>query len=164
MRNVDSARVSVPGQLRKQEPEEGGDGAYHWRTDLAPTEPYWKGELRMGCRLCWLQWAPRPLASHHRCAVRLVFVWLWAGWFENMSSLFLSVPGPKMLVLAGTDRLDTPLTIGQMQGKYQLALMPHCGHQIHEDVSCPPNTAPASFFLVLPARCRHSMLACDWHQ
>ena len=31
---------------------------------------------------------------------------------------------PKLLLLAGTDRLDRVLTIGQMQGRFQLALLP----------------------------------------
>lgn len=57
----------------------------------------------------------------------------WSGWYQNMSALFLAVPLPKLLVLAGTERLDTPLTIGQMQGRYQLEVFPQCGHQLHED-------------------------------
>lgn len=40
------------------------------------------------------------------------------------------VPCPKMLLLAGTDRLDKVLTIGQMQGKFQLAVLPMAGHAI----------------------------------
>lgn len=39
-----------------------------------------------------------------------------------------------MLLLAGTDRLDKALTIGQMQGKFQLELIPQVGHVIQEDV------------------------------
>lgn len=58
----------------------------------------------------------------------------WEGWFKGLSSKFLSSKIPKLLVLAGTDRLDTELTIGQMQGKYQLVLLPQCGHSIQEDV------------------------------
>ena len=38
-----------------------------------------------------------------------------------------------MLLLAGMDRLDTALTVGQMQGKFQLTVMPTAGHAIHED-------------------------------
>jgi len=38
-----------------------------------------------------------------------------------------------MLLLAGMDRLDTALTVGQMQGKFQLTCMPQSGHAIHED-------------------------------
>eukprot|EP01130_Rhizamoeba_saxonica_P011237 TRINITY_DN465_c0_g4_i2.p1 TRINITY_DN465_c0_g4~~TRINITY_DN465_c0_g4_i2.p1 ORF type:complete len:175 (+),score=35.07 TRINITY_DN465_c0_g4_i2:474-998(+) len=57
----------------------------------------------------------------------------WEGWFTGMSELFLSIPTPKMLMIADTDRLDKALTIGQMQGKYQLTIMPAVGHQIQED-------------------------------
>ena len=38
-----------------------------------------------------------------------------------------------MLLLAGMDRLDTELTVGQMQGKFQLTVLPKAGHAIHED-------------------------------
>lgn len=41
----------------------------------------------------------------------------WKGWFEGLSQLFLSITVPKMLFLAGVDRLDKLLTIGQMQGE-----------------------------------------------
>eukprot|EP01125_Pyxidicula_operculata_P021336 TRINITY_DN8163_c0_g1_i1.p1 TRINITY_DN8163_c0_g1~~TRINITY_DN8163_c0_g1_i1.p1 ORF type:complete len:306 (-),score=53.67 TRINITY_DN8163_c0_g1_i1:33-830(-) len=57
----------------------------------------------------------------------------WKGWFENMSELFLSVPAPKLLVLADTNRLDKPLTIAQMMGKFQMSIVPGVGHCIQED-------------------------------
>jgi len=38
-----------------------------------------------------------------------------------------------MLLLAGMDRLDTELTVGQMQGKFQLTVLPQAGHACHED-------------------------------
>ncbi len=40
----------------------------------------------------------------------------WRGWFDGLSQEFLSLPQPKLLILAGVDRLDKELTIGQMQG------------------------------------------------
>ncbi|EFJ40833.1 hypothetical protein VOLCADRAFT_77814 [Volvox carteri f. nagariensis] len=57
----------------------------------------------------------------------------WEGWYTGLSEAFLQLPCPKALLLAGTDRLDRALTIGQMQGKFQLILMPTAGHAIHED-------------------------------
>ncbi|XP_074621050.1 protein phosphatase methylesterase 1-like isoform X1 [Acropora palmata] len=57
----------------------------------------------------------------------------WEGWFKDMSKLFLSCPVPKLLILAGIDRLDKELTIGQMQGKFQMQVLPRCGHCVHED-------------------------------
>ena len=48
----------------------------------------------------------------------------WEGWFVGLSKKFLEARGGKLLLLAGTDRLDKELTIGQMQGElYQLAFM-----------------------------------------
>jgi len=57
----------------------------------------------------------------------------WSGWFTGLSAKFLACRTAKALVLAGTDRLDTALTIGQMQGKYQLTVFPDVGHCLHED-------------------------------
>lgn len=125
LRNLTSAKISMPGQLKKiikeggestftsldiqEENEESEDQEEHctkeqeqfeytWRVDLTKTEKYWKG------------------------------------WFQNMSSLFLSCPVSKLLLLAGVDRLDKDLTIGQMQGKFQMQVLPNCGHMVHEDV------------------------------
>ncbi|ONI35590.1 hypothetical protein PRUPE_1G544300 [Prunus persica] len=55
-------------------------------------------------------------------------------WYEGLSEKFLSCPVPKLLLLAGTDRLDRALTIGQMQGKFQMVVVRHTGHAIQEDV------------------------------
>ncbi|KAL0939340.1 protein phosphatase methylesterase 1 [Colletotrichum truncatum] len=65
----------------------------------------------------------------------------WEGWFVGLSKKFLEARGGKLLLLAGTDRLDTELTIGQMQGKYALQVFPEAGHFIHEDL--PEKTAMA---------------------
>lgn len=40
----------------------------------------------------------------------------WEGWFVGLSRKFLEAKGGKLLLLAGTDRLDKELMIGQMQG------------------------------------------------
>jgi protein phosphatase methylesterase 1 len=41
-------------------------------------------------------------------------------------------------MLAGVDRLDKELTVGQMQGKFQMQVFHQVGHAVHEDV---PDTA-----------------------
>ena len=92
VQNLESARISIPSQIKKVE-----DESYTWNVDLTSSEKFWKG------------------------------------WFENLSEIFLNSKIPKMLILAGPERLDTPLTIAQMQGKYQLVVHPTCGHMIHED-------------------------------
>ncbi|KAI9660186.1 MAG: Protein phosphatase methylesterase 1 [Trizodia sp. TS-e1964] len=63
----------------------------------------------------------------------------WKGWFTGLSKKFLAAKGGKLLLLAGTDRLDKELMIGQMQGKYQLQVFPDAGHFVHEDL--PEKTA-----------------------
>ncbi|CAL8326048.1 unnamed protein product [Lota lota] len=57
----------------------------------------------------------------------------WDGWFRGTSNLFLGCSLPKLLLLAGVDRLDRDLTIGQMQGKFMMQLLPPCGHAVQED-------------------------------
>ncbi|KAK3675634.1 Protein phosphatase methylesterase 1 [Recurvomyces mirabilis] len=63
----------------------------------------------------------------------------WDGWFRGQSQKFLTGRGAKELILAGTDRLDKDLMIGQMQGKFQLVVVPEAGHFVQEDV--PEKTA-----------------------
>lgn len=98
LRNIESAKVSVPGLLLQTQ-----TGKWIWRTDLSKTESYWQN------------------------------------WFGGMSSKFLTGRGAKLLMLAGTDRLDKELMIGQMQGKFQLQVLPMAGHFIQEDL--PEETA-----------------------
>ncbi|CDW53684.1 protein phosphatase methylesterase 1 [Trichuris trichiura] len=98
VRNVESARVSMPGQfIARESSEPTCDKRYIWRTNLFKTEQFWEG------------------------------------WFKGMSEKFLSSPVPKLLILADVDRLDVTLTRAQMQGKFQVTLMQHTGHCVHED-------------------------------
>lgn len=57
----------------------------------------------------------------------------WNGWFLDLSNKFLQMKTAKLLVLAGTERLDKTLTIGQMQGKFQMEIVTESGHFIQED-------------------------------
>lgn len=62
----------------------------------------------------------------------------WPGWFAGLSKLFLSAHAQKLLLLANLDRLDTDLTVGQMQGKFEMhafeTVQGRVGHSVHEDV------------------------------
>lgn len=59
----------------------------------------------------------------------------WNGWFDGLSNELLNAPVQgKFLLLAGVDRLDKALTIGQMQGKFMMKVLPKCGHAVHEDL------------------------------
>ena len=59
----------------------------------------------------------------------------WHDWYQGLSQSLLKIPSSvgKMLVLASTDRLDKPLTIGHMQGKFQFEVVQSAGHSVHED-------------------------------
>ncbi|KAI4160646.1 MAG: hypothetical protein LQ342_005579 [Letrouitia transgressa] len=126
VRNIASARISVPPLLRQESShkEELHDKRpWTWRTDLAATQLYWEG------------------------------------WFTGLSKMFLEARGGKLLLLAGTDRLDKELMIGQMQGKYQLQVFPDAGHFIHEDQAEKTAVVVADFYrrndrsaLVLPPK------------
>jgi len=66
----------------------------------------------------------------------------WKGWFEGMSELFVKLKLiNKVILLAGTDRLDKTMMIGQMQGKFKLVVFSQVklGHFVHEDA--PEKTA-----------------------
>eukprot|EP01083_Nonionella_stella_P063009 163798_1 len=102
IRNVQSARVSIPAQLVRTELE-SGNCVWRWRTNLMASEPHWHG------------------------------------WYTGLSEQFLACKVAKILLLAGTDRLDKPLTIAQMQGKFEMVVIPDSGHVMQEDV--PDNVA-----------------------
>ncbi|KAJ5696075.1 hypothetical protein N7455_001033 [Penicillium solitum] len=83
----------------------------------------------------------------------------WENWFVGLSRKFLDARGGKLLLLAGTDRLDKELMIGQMQGKYQLQVFPEAGHFVHEDQPAKTAQILADFYrrndrsaLVLPPK------------
>lgn len=103
----------------------------------------------------------------------------WENWFIGLSRKFLEARGGKLLVLAGTDRLDKELMIGQMQGvfllpisfsarrkqantgigKFQLQIFPEAGHFIQEDQPAKTAQILADFYkrndrsaLVLPPK------------
>jgi protein phosphatase methylesterase 1 len=49
----------------------------------------------------------------------------WESWYQGLSSKFLATRSARMLVLAGQDRMDQPLMIGQMQGALLSLSPPH---------------------------------------
>ncbi|XP_060516070.1 protein phosphatase methylesterase 1 [Cylas formicarius] len=57
----------------------------------------------------------------------------WQHWFQGLSERFLGTKVPKVLILANIFGLDTKLTVGQMQGKFQLQVLTKTGHAVHED-------------------------------
>ncbi|XP_041453874.1 protein phosphatase methylesterase 1-like [Lytechinus variegatus] len=139
IRNVESARVSMLGQVKpcvqSQNPTEVNTPVPSMSMDGVITE---EGESHETLP----QSSTQAAASSSSQESHTPYTWridlgkteqYWAGWFRGMSNLFLSCNVPKMLILAGVDRLDKDLTIGQMQGKFQMQVLPQCGHAVHED-------------------------------
>lgn len=144
LRNVDSAKVSMLGQLKRVA---GSNAQCMTPPQSLPTASTRLSSSSMpdisedDAETNTQEQVNRSLA--HTSIAGDVYEWRvdlsktephWEGWFKNMSSLFLSCNVPKLLILAGVDRLDKELTIGQMQGKFQMQILANCGHMVHEDV------------------------------
>eukprot|EP00475_Leptophrys_vorax_P036705 TRINITY_DN6249_c0_g1_i1.p1 TRINITY_DN6249_c0_g1~~TRINITY_DN6249_c0_g1_i1.p1 ORF type:complete len:338 (+),score=88.21 TRINITY_DN6249_c0_g1_i1:312-1325(+) len=71
----------------------------------------------------------------------------WQQWYTGLSSKFLSLKVPKMLIVAGRDRMDDELTVAQMQGKFQFVLVGDCGHCVQEDAPATVADALSQFAL-----------------
>merc|ERR1712168_246950 len=153
IRNSDSARVSMIGQLKRSS---GETATHELETKLEDAN-----EATQSARLESLDEDEEGEDDEAAGAVAAVsttvnasaspnvfaggqdgYVWridlaktepYWKGWFSGMSQLFLGCAVPKLLLLAGVDRLDKDLTIGQMQGKFQMQVLPQSGHAVHED-------------------------------
>ncbi|XP_033332597.1 protein phosphatase methylesterase 1 [Megalopta genalis] len=156
IRNVQSAKVSVPGQIKNIE------------TNKLATHDI--GLLSQSSCECNIETTmPRddiiqeeepvnmpPPSQINTALPTKKYVWRidlskteqhWFGWFKGLSTAFLNVPVPKVLLLAGVDRLDRELTVGQMQGKFQMQVLPACGHAVHEDVPDKVAEAIATFMV-----------------
>uniref|UniRef100_A0A8C7LID2 Protein phosphatase methylesterase 1 n=1 Tax=Oncorhynchus kisutch TaxID=8019 RepID=A0A8C7LID2_ONCKI len=147
IRNVESARVSMGGQVKKCEEPLNSPGVSKSISDGIIEEEEEEEE--------------EGESNHKRKKEddqekETLYTWqidlsktekYWEGWFSGLSALFLSCPVPKLLLLAGVDRLDKDLTIGQMQGKFQMQVLPQCGHAVHEDAPEKVADALASFMV-----------------
>lgn len=159
IKNVESARVSIVGQLKSFntaiDPTSGqasmpvnlgSQSGVVMRTELTeedeeesekvPRVPVFNLEDVMNKTEASTE-IPTPNVN-----ITEKFVWridltktekYWKEWFKGLSLMFLGVSVPKLLLLAGVDRLDKDLTVGQMQGKFQMQVLPQCGHAVHED-------------------------------
>ncbi|XP_034936197.1 protein phosphatase methylesterase 1 [Chelonus insularis] len=155
IRNIQSAKISVPGQIKNTQ---SNKLATHDIKDLlASSTPHNDDNLSVSIEREDVipedqvienksindESEMQPPTSNELSSEMKKYVWRidlaktekhWSGWFKGLSAAFLNVPAPKMLLLAGVDRLDRELTVGQMQGKFQMQVLPACGHAVHEDV------------------------------
>lgn len=127
-RRRESAMISVPGMLKEITSDEISQGVEEiQRTRPLPLFgqiPEASTPVDSSDRRTYKYTWRTPLAKSEK---------YWVGWFEGLSNAFLDIPCPKLLLLAGHDRLDTTLMIAQMQGKFQLVVIPKAGHAVHED-------------------------------
>lgn len=151
IRNLESARVSMLGQLKRYEEEQNSPGSSHAFVDTAINE---EEEEEEEGGIAKKEKKNEPSISIKEAKPE--YTWrielsktekYWEGWFKGLSNLFLSCPVPKLLLLAGVDRLDRDLTIGQMQGKFQMQVLPQCGHAVHEDAPDKVAEALATFMI-----------------
>lgn len=142
IRNVDSARVSMPGQIVNTEtmklstselPIDPSQSTSPMSNPMSISEDAEDIEGAAATQIT----LPTPADNNGK-----KYTWridlsrserFWSGWFENLSDKFLDITVPKLLILAGIDNLDKKLTVGQMQGKFQLAVLARTGHAVHED-------------------------------
>ncbi|XP_019726634.1 protein phosphatase methylesterase 1-like isoform X2 [Hippocampus comes] len=152
IRNLESARVSMVGQIKRCETEEDDvleragparDDAVEDRNEEFYDRSYVNDEENTGTGHCddegqgVYKWRIDLSKSEK----------YWDGWFRGTSNLFLACNLPKLLLLAGIDRLDRDLTIGQMQGKFMMQVLPPCGHAVQEDQPDKVADAVAAFLL-----------------
>lgn len=137
IRNIESAKVSMPGQIINCEtknlatselpldPSQSASSSGLSNSNSIPEDAEAQVEFQTPADVNVKKYTWRiDLARSEK---------FWNGWFENLSDKFLDVPIPKLLILAGIDNLDKKLTVGQMQGKFQLSVLARSGHAVHED-------------------------------
>ncbi|KAJ6578155.1 Alpha/Beta hydrolase protein [Mycena capillaripes] len=118
IRNPHSARISVPGIVVPASPVDKLEGQTQTQEGIPKAQEKEK--------------PPPPHAYVWRTPLRSTAGY-WEGWFASLSTAFLSARAARLLLLAGTDRLDKPLMIAQMQGKFQMVVVAGVGHVLHED-------------------------------
>ncbi|XP_078078489.1 protein phosphatase methylesterase 1 isoform X1 [Mustelus asterias] len=152
IRNIESAKVSMVGQVKLCEDDSNTSGGSQSVVDTAINEEEEEEEVEEGI----VKKEKEPEPSKTIKVSKTEYTWrielsktekYWEGWFKGLSNLFLSCPIPKLLLLAGVDRLDRDLTIGQMQGKFQMQVLPQCGHAVHEDAPDKVAEAVATFMV-----------------
>lgn len=118
IRNIDSAKVSMPGQIINCETKELATQ----ELPLSPNELASSGttnplsipedgeetptEFQVPADVNTKKYTWRIDLSRSEQ--------FWKGWFEGLSDKFLDIQVPKLLILAGIDNLDKKLTVGQV--------------------------------------------------
>lgn len=149
IRNLESARVSMVGQLKRVDTNETATTVLEHQSHTASNEAITEededteaGASAAAASALSGVTTNSQSAYSDAAASTSAYEWridlartekYWKGWFEGLSQRFLTCSVSKMLLLAGVDRLDKELTVGQMQGKFQMMVLPQSGHTVHED-------------------------------
>lgn len=150
VRNVESARVSIIGQIQpivelSSNESPSSDAILHRCETVAEED---EDEADESKTLAPAEATPSAEPNRYTWRIDLSKTeHFWQGWFSGLSKLFLSCECPKLLLLAGVDRLDRDLTVGQMQGKFQMHVVPKSGHAVHEDAPDQVADCIASFLI-----------------
>ncbi|KAK2502212.1 hypothetical protein MC885_003422 [Smutsia gigantea] len=129
IRNLESARVSMVGQVKQCEGITSPEGSKSIVEGIIEEEE----EDEEGSESV----NKRKKADDMETKKEHPYTWkielaktekYWDGWFR-------------------VDRLDKDLTIGQMQGKFQMQVLPQCGHAVHEDAPDKVAEAVATFLI-----------------
>lgn len=131
VRNVDSAKVSMPGQiintntgklatcelpLPEEDPEKS-DELTKFSNPLSISEDE-ENENNESFKAPSTPVATEDTSKRYTWRIDLSkSEKFWIGWFEGLSEKFLNLRVPKQLLLASIDGLDRALTVGQMQGE-----------------------------------------------
>ncbi|KAL3267881.1 hypothetical protein HHI36_007021 [Cryptolaemus montrouzieri] len=143
-RNIEAARISMPGQVQKIDNKNAVDKSectnnsaiqeVEEEDETLKEENFAKPPLPKKASL--------PATNSTSTSSSSTYIWridlkktekFWTGWFQGLSQKFLELQIPKILLLANIHGLDTALTVGQMQGKFQFQVLAKSGHAIHED-------------------------------
>lgn len=141
IRNLESARVSMPGQILNITTGRAATNDLALNAPSSseesvplPINPNSIAEEEEGGGTIKAPQPPAPVSKNYTWRIDLAKTeQYWPGWFEGLSQMFLDLPVPKLLLLASIDGLDRTLTVGQMQGKFQMQVLARCGHAVHED-------------------------------
>lgn len=148
IRNEESARRSVPSLIRKREKEDderddreqksmGGSESIEMgglieedeedEMEELKDEPISMGPPESRAEVSIDETGKKEASKERSRFKRYPFLWradllatspFWSEWFTGLSKKFLQAKTARLLLLAGTDRLDKELMIGQMQGEF----------------------------------------------
>lgn len=134
VRNVESAKVSMPGQiinvktgklstcelpLPEEEECEKSEELTKFSNPMSISEDE-ENESSEGFKQP-SQVSPENTSKKYTWRIDLSkSEKFWIGWFDGLSEKFLNLRVPKQLLLASIDGLDRALTVGQMQGLYSI--------------------------------------------